>query len=92
METRTYSATLHIKETYVHPVYGRIFDGWVESEATGVFDNAHYAMTSSQAIAYKVAAEKRAWEWTNITKHFDADTMEPVNVVINLDYAPEFLQ
>jgi hypothetical protein len=56
---------LHIKETHVDSVYGRIFEGWISGQSLKVFGSlgsTHCAMTSGQAIAYKAAVEKRAFE------------------------------
>jgi len=56
--------TLTITEKYVDEVYGRIFEGYMSenSQAFGGLMHTHCAMNSSQAIAYKVEIEKRAFE------------------------------
>lgn len=65
------TASLNIKETHIDPVYGRVFEGWISGEGSRAFGSlasTHCAMTSSQAIAYKVAAEKRAFEYSSLPK------------------------
>ena len=59
---KTYQSTLHIKEGQSHPVYGRIFAAWFEGCAN-ILGPAKFALTSSQAIACKVEAEKKAWQF-----------------------------
>lgn len=55
---------LTIKETHVDPIYGRIFEGWMSDNAQqfGGLMHTHCAMNSSNAIAYMVAVEKRAFK------------------------------
>ena len=67
---KTYQSQLHIKETYVDSVYGRIFEGWMTGaglNAFGSLADTQCAMTSSQAIAHKCAVEKHAFEISEAT-------------------------
>lgn len=56
--------TLNIRETHTDEIYGRIFEGHMSDDAQqfGGLMHTHCAMNSSQAIAYKVAVEKRAFQ------------------------------
>jgi hypothetical protein len=67
----THVTEIHFTERPAHPVYGRTFDGYLVG-MQNVFPTlaSRYAMTSSQAIAWKVEVEKRAWEWSQAEKMF----------------------
>lgn len=89
---KTYQAKLHIKETHVDPIYGRIFEGWMSGDAMNVFGSlAHTqcAMTSGQAIAYKCAVEKRTFEHSQVKK-FDSN-WQPVEAEIKVELVFDFL-
>jgi hypothetical protein len=67
----TNQVKLHIKETHVDKVYGRIFEGWMSGEHLNVFGDlahTHCAMTSGQAIAYRCEVEKTAYGFNVIAK------------------------
>lgn len=89
----TYQTQLHIKETHVDKVYGRIFEGWMTGDALNVFGelaHTHCAMTSSQAIDYKCRVEKHAWESTQ-AQWFTSDgqpTQNEFKVEIVFDFLP----
>ena len=90
--THTYQARLHIKETYVDSIYGRIFEGWMSGDALNVFGSlahTHCAMPSGQAIAYKVAVEKCAFEYSQAVK-VDAD-WQPIESVVNVEVIFDFI-
>lgn len=63
-----HTVELHITEKSTNKNGSPIFEGWLSGEkAISIFGDlahTHCAMTSQQAIAYKVAVEKRAWQWS----------------------------
>lgn len=65
-----YQAVLHIKERADSKPDDRLFDGWMTGDALNVFGSLTYspAMTSGQAIGYKVKVENRAWDWNTAKK------------------------
>lgn len=76
------NVTLNIREEYVHPVYGRIFTASFD-KCPNLYHENSGPMTSGQAIAYKVAAEKRTWEMNRLP-HIDAQTGVPVAFTVRL--------
>jgi len=87
-----YQAKLHIKEKATDAVYGRQFEGWMSGGAMNVFGSlagTHCAMNSTQAIAYRVAVEKRAFEWNTAAKITEQG--EPSDSTVTVEYCPEFL-
>ncbi len=88
-----YQAKLHIKETHTSPTYGRIFEGWMSGDAMNVFAalaHTQCAMSSQQAITYRLAVEERALEF-NSTAKIDADG-NLSNSTVTVEYLPEFLK
>ena len=92
MLSKTYQSKLHIKETHVDPIYGRIFEGWISGDALNVFGSLtqNFAMTSSQAIAYKCQVEKHAWE-AGQSQWITADG-QPVQNNFQVEIVFDFLQ
>ena len=62
------TAELHLTEKYTTSDGSPIFEGWMSGDkAASIFGDlahTHCAMTSQQAIAYKVAVERKAWQWS----------------------------
>ena len=90
---KTYQAQLHIKETYVNSIYGSIFEGWMSGDGLNIFGelaDTHCAMTSGQAVIYKCAVEKCAFEFGQVQK-VDAN-WQPVEAEIKVDVIYDFLQ
>lgn len=80
---------IHVVEKYTHPIYGRIFDGYLVG-STNVFPTLTQkcAMTSSQAIAWCCEVEKVAFQFSQAKKlHMDgtpsSDTLKTVRVYDN---------
>lgn len=70
----TYTTEIHLIERPTHPVYGRIFDGYLvgADNAFPAMMTQVFAQTSEQAIRWCCDVEKRAWEWSE-AKKFHAD-------------------
>lgn len=69
----TTAVEIHVVEKYTHPVYGRIFDGYV-SGARNVFGERSImcAMTEDRASDWVSEIEQRARQWSD-AKKFHAD-------------------
>jgi len=73
----TYQSTLRIKEGQSHPVYGRVFAAYFEGCAN-ILGPAKFALTGSQAIACKVEAEKKVWQ-------FNQEHTSQINLTVKMD-------
>lgn len=89
---KTYTAKLHIRETHIDSVYGRVYVGWMSGEGLGHFgalSGTRCAMTQEQASEYKISIEAKAREFNQSSK-IDGDG-NPVEVKIELDFELETL-
>jgi len=84
METKTYTADMHIKETEDSQPNNRVFECWLEGGHNIFSVPTHQNMlTSSQAIAWIAEVERQAYVY-GIAEHFN-ENGDPVqcNVVVN---------
>ena len=65
----TTTVQIHLIEKYTHPVYGKIFDGYVDV-ARNVFGERSImcAMTEDRASAWVAEIEQRARQWSDAKK------------------------
>lgn len=89
---RIYKAQLHIRETHIDSVYGRVYVGWMSGEGLGYFGSlsgTRCAMTQEQAAEYRKTVSEKALEFNQASK-IDGDG-NPTEAKIDLELILETL-